>query len=328
MGKDRKDGLKVRIGGYKSNSKPPEQPKVNYQAPEPPRPEKEAYEYRQAPLFDSGMTEVEVRERIEKLNEKDSNLVFMFGDIGSSKTTVLAATSTYLSHNYLTYESIENKEGNRYTAQIQEYIRDGRFPPVTSPGKFFEYDIAVRKSKSDDWLNLTFIEMSGEYSKQAGNRYGAGLSKELKIYLTENELPILVLIIVGYDELTNRFGNSKIDYQDALIKDFLNYLHGEGVECENIGIIVSKYDKNKVGNLPLSKAVESLTATMMQIQNISEDYRVFPFSVGEVEENGWADGEARIRRIDLSDCGPIVDWIVETMTPPKEEVNKPKWKFW
>ncbi|WP_367391326.1 hypothetical protein [Lewinella sp. LCG006] len=289
----------------------------------PPPYEQKVYKERNKGVFKGKLTEEEALERIEFLNDKITNLVFMFGDVASSKTTVLSALSTYFRQNYLIVENSDNSEANKNINQNRNLMKKGRFPKITDANILHEYDIACRKSREEDWLNLTFIEMSGEYHREVSFERSGKLPREVEIYVRENELPLVIFLVIGYEELM-RIGayadeNIDIDDQDTLTANFINYLTRHDIVCENIGIIITKFDRDKVQEDRLSHIQPKLKETLKQIENISASYKIFPFSVGKVRSNGWTDGDALIEQLDLSDCKPIIEWIIENFEEPQEE---------
>ena len=284
--------------------------------PEPPNLYPQPDPLHQLPDSSNGSwSEEDIRAKVEALNRKNTNLVFTFGYMGSSKTTVLAALNIYLEENYLVTinTSDDNLEANKLLKKMQRALRKYTFPPVTHVNKLFEYDIACRKSRDDNYLNLTFIEMSGEKQKDISMEHGHGrLPKEVEIYLKENELPILIFLVISYDELVNDDTNQNYVDRDSLARDFINYLEDNQINCVNVGIIISKFDRDKVPDGKLEDITPKLKTTLRQIEALTGSYKVFPFSVGEVAVGEGQYGRDKIKKLDLGDCEPIIQWVFES----------------
>lgn len=277
----------------------------------------------------SSWTDEEIKEKINTLNSKETNLIFTFGYTGASKTTLLAGISHYLKLNYQVVEHLENSEANRLLEQIRTQLNEKRFPSTTDVQKMYEYDIGCRREPHEPLLYLTFCEMSGEKHKAVAYKHGGKLPREVEIYLRENKLPLLVMIVIGYDELkkTGRFKDSNIINQDSLVASFINYLAFHQIQCHNIGIIISKYDRDKIGDARLEDEVqECLGQALNQIKFINPSFKVFPFSVGQVSEGTGTGGVDEIIKLDLSDCEPIVEWIFDSLAgKPKPQKKNRRW---
>ncbi|MEM1120086.1 MAG: hypothetical protein AAGJ18_06525 [Bacteroidota bacterium] len=258
------------------------------------------------------------------LQAKNSNFIFVFGYTGSGKTTVLAAIDLYIRRKYAkTINPTGNKDGINHINKIVRNITFGEFPNATPAGTIVEYDVALTHPVSDETVNLTFIEMAGEDLRKINTDDEDGgtgdLRSEIKKYLTCPDISISFLLIADYKE---RIENLR---EDDLFMNFFGYVRNLEVPLQNVGVIVSKFDKNVTDRLFLNDVVEDYlpqTRRFMENKSIIHNAKIFPFSIGEVmQEEG---DEPRITAIDLRDTDAIVNWLFDSFS----EFNQaPSWSW-
>jgi len=258
------------------------------------------------------------------LQAKNSNFIFVFGYTGSGKTTVLAAIDLYIRRKYAkTINPTGNKDGINHINKIVRNITFGEFPNATPAGTIVEYDVALTHPVSDETVNLTFIEMAGEDLRKINTDdedAGTGdLRSEIKKYLTCPDISISFLLIADYKERIETLR------EDDLFMNFFGYVRNLEVPLQNVGVIVSKFDKDVTDRLLLNDVVEDYlpqTKRFMENRSIIENAKIFPFSIGEVvQEEG---DEPRITAIDLRDTDAVVNWLFDSFS----EFNQaPNWSW-
>ena len=259
------------------------------------------------------------------LQAKNSNFIFVFGYTGSGKTTVLAAIDLYIRRKYAkTINPTGNKEGINHINKIVRNITFGEFPNATPAGTIVEYDVALTHPVSDETVNLTFIEMAGEDLRKINTDdedSGTGeLRSEIKKYLTCPGISISFLLIADYKERIESLR------EDDLFMNFFGYVRNLEVPLKNVGVIVSKFDKEVTDRLFLNNVVEDYlpqTRRFMENKSIIENAKIFPFSIGEVvQEEG---DEPRIMAIDLRDTDAVVNWLFDSFT--EFNTTEPSWSW-
>lgn len=260
------------------------------------------------------------------LQAKNSNFIFVFGYTGSGKTTVLGAIDLYIRRKYAkTINPTGNKDGINHINKIVRNITFGEFPNATPAGTIVEYDVALTHPVSDETVNLTFIEMAGEDLRKINTDdedSGTGdLRAEIKKYLTCPDISISFLLIADYKERVESLR------EDDLFMNFFGYVRNLEVPLKNVGVIVSKFDKDVTDRLFLNDVVEDYlpqTRRFMENKSIVENAKIFPFSIGEVvQEEG---DEARITAIDLRDTDAVVSWLFDSFSTFNTETPNWSWK--
>lgn len=258
------------------------------------------------------------------LQAKNSNFIFVFGYTGSGKTTVLAAIDLYIRRKYAkTINPTGNKDGINHINKIVRNITFGEFPNATPAGTIVEYDVALTHPVSDETINLTFIEMAGEDLRKINTDDEDGgtgeLRSEIKKYLTCPDISMSFLLIADYKERVESLR------EDDLFMNFFGYVRNLDVPLKNVGVIVSKFDKELTDRLYLNDVVEDYlpqTRRFMENKSIIENAKIFPFSIGAVEQEEG--DEPRIQAIDLRDTAAVVNWLFDSFS----EFNmEPKWSW-
>ena len=95
---------------------------------------------------------------------------------------------------------------------------------------------------------------------------------------------------------------------------------------KNVGVIVSKFDKDVTDRLLLNDIVEDYlpqTRRFMENKSIIANAKIFPFSIGEVvQEEG---DEPRITAIDLRDTDAVVNWLFDSFS--EFNTTTPSWSW-
>lgn len=260
--------------------------------------------------------EEEVRPKThEEILAKNTNYVFIFGYTGSGKSTVLTAINMYMRQHYrVILNQLENREGIRLIHKMMRDLEEGDFPQPTSVGKITEYDTAFTIDGED--VNITFLEMAGEDLKKVDVDDGDdGLDEHVKAYLTCPGISISFLLVADYERVVKR-------KEDKLILQFLSYLYNENIDMSRVGVILSKFDRDKTDK-NIEEVIKSYLPQVdkwLTSGDIAQP-RVFPFSVGSVQSvHGKKDA---ITDLDLDDCGAIVPWVHEVLSlaEPVQQAN-------
>ncbi|MCB0836924.1 MAG: hypothetical protein KDD99_09710 [Bacteroidetes bacterium] len=249
----------------------------------------------------------------EEILEKNTNYVFIFGYTGSGKSTVLTAINMYMRRHYrVILNQAGNKDGIRLIHEMMRDIENGSFPQPTSVGTITEYDSAFAINGQD--VNLTFLEMAGEDLKRVDVEDGEeGFPDEVKAYLSCPGISISFLIVADYERVMNRT-------EDRLILQFLSYLYNEGIDLSRVGVILSKFDRDKTDKNIEEVIKEYLPQVdkWLTSDEISHP-RVFPFSIGEVAS--FINQKDQIARINLDDCSELVPWLHQVLSLPGNNKN-------
>ena len=121
------------------------------------------------------------------------------------------------------------------------------------------------------------------------------------------------MIVADYERVMNRT-------EDRLILQFLSYLYNEGIDLSRVGVILSKFDRDKTDKNIEEVIKEYLPQVdkWLTSDEISHP-RVFPFSIGEVAS--FINQKDQIARINLDDCSELVPWLHQVLSLPGNNKN-------
>ncbi len=252
----------------------------------------------------------------EEILNKNTHYIFIFGYTGAGKSTVLTALNMYMRQHYrVILNQMENQEGIRLVHEMMRGMEEGQFPQPTSIGTITEYDTAF--SINGHTVNLTFLEMAGEDLKKVDVETGdEGLDPHVHAFLSCPGISISFLIVADYQRVITR-------KEDKLILQFLSYLYNEGIDMSRVGVILSKFDRDRTD----TDVEEVIKTYLPQVDKwlTSGDIaqpKIFPFSVGEVRSQKSQKDE--IIKMDLEDCSEIVPWLHKVLSLPSAPTPSPK----
>lgn len=252
----------------------------------------------------------------EEILDKNTHYIFIFGYTGSGKSTVLTAINMYMRQHYrVILNQMENQEGIRLVHEMMRGMEEGQFPQPTSIGTITEYDTAF--SINGQTVNLTFLEMAGEDLKKIDVETGdEGLDPHVQSFLSCPGISISFLIVADYNRVMTR-------REDKLILQFLSYLYNEGIDMSRVGVILSKFDRDKT-TLPVEEVIQKYLPQVDKWLTSGDirQPRIFPFSVGEVRSSESQKDE--IVKMNLTDCSEIVPWLHKVLSLPDAPNPAPK----
>lgn len=257
----------------------------------------------------------------DELARKDTHYIFTFGYTGSGKSTVLAALVLYLKMKYAAIPNPDdNEDGAKLVLKMVKQLKRGIFPKATNVDEVIEFDISFSTDGGEP-INLTFIEMAGENLKSYDPSVdGLDILDAIDVYLNCPDISISFLLVGDYLKVTRKMPLDKEEDQDGLLNIFMSRLCRRSVDTSNVGLILSKFDDDYASKEKLQHVIENHmqeTYAFLKSQHV-ESPIVFPFTIGEVNSDVLSEEEGAIKSIELGDCEPIVDWIINTLLPNEE----------
>lgn len=221
------------------------------------------------------------REVKEKFIVKEERKIFVFGDVGVGKTTLIYSLANFFaaSNSYHFTFSTDNSEEilfwNEAVSTIKNIIPDdfSSFPPRTRRGNVEKLRLAIKNEHIKPRF-LTFIESSGEDLKQIGREDSEGISiEDSSVFELRKELydSNYVLLIVDVSQRNS----------DLACYQFLNHII-KNKDKTNLGIVFSKWDllSNPKIDLPtmMYKMLPSTTNLILDVYQFEEN-KIFNFSI-------------------------------------------------
>jgi len=229
--------------------------------------------------------------------KQNTNYVFVFGNTGSGKSTLMAALAKFFSLKTVIQTNPINVDGS---GMLYKWISDlsaNKFPDRSRVGDIYEIDLGLEFVKGErDLLQITFLEMSGEDLVKIDLRQGSEqLEEKFKRYIENSKMFIVVT------------DPQRAKEDDILMWQFFNYLSNNGINMSRIGLVVTKWDLADKASLK-----EFVTQNMPQTTNWLhsdniEEGKVFSFTVGDIQNDS-------IKTLNLNDCEKIGKWIYQTLT--------------
>ncbi|MCP5048416.1 MAG: hypothetical protein GY940_14700, partial [bacterium] len=208
--------------------------------------------------------------------------IFTFGNVGSGKSTLMAAAAHVLYRDFPIQLDNKNKEGNLLL--LSDWIGQLKrleFPPRSRSGDIYEVGIGITINKNQ-LAPLVFLEMAGEDLKRFDKRNGEGGPDErFKKYTRVTEV---FLVVAAYDNAAD---------DDLLVWQFFDYLMNEGIGMSRIMLIISKWDLNTGKQDVVDFVRQNMPQTFHWLKSIYKDKPlIYPFSIGTV-------GDGTIRELRL-----------------------------
>ncbi len=180
--------------------------------------------------------------QFRRLQDRDSNFVFLFGRQQAGKTVILSSLAYHMGVDengvLETRRRTDNLKGAAYLKQLYKSVREGRFMNRTAVGSLYELDLKYTPHQPDTPMNFTFLEMSGEdLTKVELSETSAGqLPSNIDIYLKCPNLNLLFMIVVPYEDASDH---------DYLVIDFLDYLaeRKPNFDFSKVLLLISKWDR-------------------------------------------------------------------------------------
>jgi energy-coupling factor transporter ATP-binding protein EcfA2 len=236
---------------------------------------------------------------------KRSKYIFIFGQLGSGKSTFLYSIINKLIHdnrdpNLLFRINVrKNKEGAKivFNEWIPYYMR-GEFPERTPFQKHLEIDAGFEDNTRKIHVGVTFLEVSGEPLQRllVGNGspgvFPDGIAEQL-------EKSDLIIITVPANEASD---------QDRNIVQFLEEIITKGIQVP-IALIVTKWDLVKLRYNNFNDFVRNELKWIAQYfgqQYRIKDSIILKNSIGKVSDDG-----TKIEDFSFEGTQEAIEWIIE-----------------
>lgn len=248
---------------------------------------------------------------LKDVKKVDSIRVFVFGDVGVGKSTLLATLINFFvknENNLLVFERDDYESSNLIMLWL-ERLKNGKFPPITRVAEVTNLKIGLVGINDHFKIKLVLQEMSGEDLKKIGTKHGGDLGIEMQEIL---KLSDVILTLVPFDW---------INEQELLIAEFFNYLYAQNFN-KPVALVITKWDLAKVQkknddertqdkdrNL-LENVIKkhlSWPLKFLQVQGVFKDPQVFYFTVGSVDKD-------KIITYSPEGLSEIANWIITNST--------------
>lgn len=255
---------------------------------------------------------------LQQYASEKRKFILKIGQAGASKTVISASVVYHAMQKLGTLPNpIDDPSGARYLSKVIKSLAHGKFPPGNAEGSLEFYDVGIYFNQEPTWI--TIIEIAGESLKQFDpeNNYRDPFFKEFETFLKLKPNLITFLVAPANEakqlDLYFQFCIAHLRALDPLL-------------TEQLGLIISKWDlytgtgvekKNRPLN-PFIKKNMPTTNRSLNLGTITKRFKVFRFTVGEVEDDQIVDG------LNLKYCDPILDWIAELLIriPAKRKVEE------
>jgi GTPase SAR1 family protein len=245
-----------------------------------------------------------------KKGDKNTNYVFVFGSVGTGKSTLIAALLNLFSKTVKVVLNRDNTRGSAIFTNYISFLSDGKFPPRTLTGEFLEIDFAYYDSFNNA-IPVTIVETSGEdlaridVSRSTFNNDSVSYVKDYLLKYIEKSAIFIVVVDVG---------NANKD--DMLTWQFLQYI-SEIADYPKVAIVVNKWDLIKKPDLSLESFFSSEMPLSYRyiLADQDIDVTVFKHSIGEItytsEKDFGSNAIPVINRIDTVHTKKIANWLYQ-----------------
>ncbi|MCP4149609.1 MAG: hypothetical protein GY757_17820 [bacterium] len=230
---------------------------------------------------------------------RDNNYIFIFGNPGVGKSTILAGLSKALFDNYLVFMNPKKNVSNRVLQELLQDINDSQLPSSSLSGKVFDIEIGIENLKEQKKsTNLNFLEASGDNLEKLAYMQEGNCARELTEYLRKAGI---FLVVTSFEEAA---------YDDLLIWSFFNRLKNEGIDMSKLVLIISKWDLNTEGLKINTFVKKKMPQTYKWLSFLSwGKMNLLPFSIGKVENN-------ELKSLELKDSRLLVERLLSWVLPP------------
>ena len=268
-------------------------------------------------------------EKFNRLQRRDTNYVFLFGQPASGKSYITASIIYYLQTSGL--GSLHMSDTNSMESQLIaddmfEKFHTGRFINRSDQTTETPYEIDLVFRPNDNTLpemKLTFLEMSGEHLKSVQVKKGDANSGRLPDDIDEFLMcPDINLIFFLVADHLNAMKDS------MSINKFLNYAYNKDPRFDksNYLLAVTKWDtytgKHKDNVEHFTK--ENMPQVHNYLKNNDVSNAIMHYSIGSVVSrnvNGVV--TEQITNLDISRAEALTDWLYQTITKQSLEPVPP-----
>jgi hypothetical protein len=246
------------------------------------------------------------------MDSKNNNYVFFFGRPSSGKSVILASMlycmNVLMGVTRPRRDVPNSKEAEILLFDFLDQLRKGKFPYRTATNTITRIDISFEpnnKSKKIIPIDLTFLEMSGEFYQKIRN--GSAFDKSVEQYLF-SDIPISIIMVTDYDNAMD---------DDLLMYSFLSQLekNGKSIRRINAILVISKWDKSGTKNNPDADELNYFIKRQMPMMNSHFDtyslYKTF-YTVGRVSLD--KNGQEILECLDLCSAKTLTEWLYSSIT--------------
>ncbi len=259
-------------------------------------------------------------EKFNRLQRRDTNYIFLFGQPASGKSYITASIIYYLQTSGLGSLHISDTNSTESELIIQdmyESFHTGRFINRTNTAIAAPYEIDLVFRPNDNTLpemKLTFLEMSGENLKSVQVKKGDANSGRLPDDIDEFLMcPDINLIFFLVADHINAMKDS------ISIHRFLNYAYNKDPRFDksNYLLAVTKWDtytgKHKDNVEHFTK--ENMPQVHNYLKNNDVLNAIMHYSIGSVvSRNVNGAVTEQITNLDISRAEALTDWLYQTIT--------------
>lgn len=251
-----------------------------------------------------------------EITNRNTNYVFLFGDMMSGKTLLLATVLLAMENSTTGYfkfrKDLSGEYAEEFYSKIKGLIESQRIGHRNGIGSVIELDISFTIKKQFPLINITFIDSGGEdhtFFGQPDSPLYKKLPEDLNIYFDTMSIELTTLLMVGFNDANRR---------DLMMYNFLEFLSRKPhLYPLKILLIITKWDKYTGYYVDdVSRFVESeMPKTFSKINQLGGDIK--NFSIGEVD-----DKEFRLLSLNLNKAKNIKDWLYKTIATGKKTMDE------
>lgn len=243
-------------------------------------------------------------------HKENSLFIFMYGSLGSGKSTIAASLCYAIELNPDTRLLYNFNEPDGITFLRKNWInnlKEHSFPERSNIFEISEVDIGI-ESKESASLPITFIELSGEkfhsIDPTKGNSAFTGkIDSNIYKYIAKSKVHFIIADTTK-NEKDNTSISIYIQYLEAILSD-------KKIEDYKFCLILSKWDKVEHLGLTAREYVRKYLPsiyTLIMLNSTISISRVFTFSIGKVEQKDNSRTE-RISNFNYNDAKKILKWL-------------------
>jgi hypothetical protein len=230
------------------------------------------------------------------------NRIFLFGEVGTGKSTICAAIALYFHETKgLTprINAVENPSGTRYLQDWVRQLRKGNFPGKTDTRIFARIDVGFVDRHKQERVGFTFFEVSGENLRlmDPTDLEHESRNNQLDLWLEESD----TILVVG--------SALPEDGHRYTLQNFLEYLEYKKIHKPTC-LVISEWDKlaESERRVPVEVARRLYSEAAKLLADRGSLSNIIPFSIGNVE------GENSIAKVDFNTgTTQLIKWILDSM---------------
>lgn len=245
--------------------------------------------------------------------------VFVLGSVGSGKSAFMAGLFWYSRKNGLLINKTDHATGHVYLNAITDAVERGVLPPRT-PEEKMQYMLCDFKTPNNQYVPMTFVEMSGEVFQKCYGKKSEDMPKNFKKYITHENSKVIMLAVDYNEHLSTSYSDIS---QASKFSFILQVLDKEEAlkNAKAICILITKWDKSIDQSAEAAKAFlqEKYAEVYMLCEMMKDKYKikfeVYCFSLGQfTPRNSYV--------YDDKDSKLIFNWLC-SFIPVKAEEKKP-----